>query len=239
MNTYEFTYTIDRFLYDYSDSSYIGRKNRVSYADINTKNDKFIMAEKQGKLGVHGKHSFMVNSGRKPNYYYSKTEGMELRSGKKLNCFANTNILYEMKYLNNTLSNEVRGRWCLSVKRLILILTKYHAVMLNDNTLHKLYDISLDKINAIITAIERSTPAVYKNVTCTKTEDMGLRVSHEDARVQREKGFSFCKCHYGVVPARSNTATIKSGHHQDEYITILKELKELYSQPHPNLLIYL
>jgi len=234
MNTYEFASCIDRFLYDYSDSSYIGRKNRGSYAQINVKDKYSFIVEKEGKIGTHGDLSFMVNSGRTPNYYYGK-EGMNLRSGKKLNCISNTNISYELEYLIKYWSSEDVTR-CLVVKTFIPLLTKYHTVMMNEYTLHKLYDTSLKKIISLIDAIESSVPAVYKNVMCRKTE-MGLCVSREDSRVNRDmRSYSFCKCHYGVVPARSINATIKSGHHQDEYLPILKELKELYSQPHRNLL---
>lgn len=193
-----------------------------------------------GNFRVHGKHVSTFHPGRKvpSEYYCPASEGMTLRSGRKLNCMKNSALYSDAVDLTanwNAAKNPAER--CFQVKKAIWFWENYYHILSQSYTLDSLYNMSLCKIKEFIAEIEKSSPAVYMERNFEiYTDDDG--VDHYDVdflvpmpqRPPSETGYVFCNCNYTVVK-NGQRAIDQWGHHMDEFLLRLKVLLKKYSRP--------
>lgn len=195
-----------------------------------------------GAFRMHGKYASTFHPGRKlPNEYYCPpSEGMTLRSGKKLNCISGSFLYNHGMDLTQNWYRQFNNpeERCFQVKKAIWFWENYYHVLSQNYTMDGLYSMSLTKINEFISQIEKSSPAVYmeRNFEIYTDED-GYDCYNVDflapmpERPPSETGYVFCNCNYTVIK-NGQRAIDQCGHHMDEFLLKLKDLKKKYSRPH-------
>ena len=195
-----------------------------------------------GAFRVHGKHVSTFHAGRKQfnEYYCSQDEAMKLRSGKKLN-YLSKSFFYE--HVVDMLAGFNNGRLdpserCFQAKKAIWFWENYYHILSQNYAMDAMYAMCLTKINEFISQIEKSSPAVYmeRNFEIYTDED-GYDCYNVDflapmpERPPSETGYVFCNCNYTVIK-NGQRAIDQCGHHADEFLLKLKDLKKKYSRPH-------